>query len=58
MRMSINAANPLVRTLAELMGDYPDDDDLQDLAGGIYNDAILYNQELMTPGGSTSSSSA
>ena len=49
MRMSINAANPLVRTLAELIALAPEDDDLQDLAIGIYNDAILYNQELMTP---------
>lgn len=49
MRMSINAANPLVRTLAELISLAPEDDDLLDLAIGIYNDAILYNQELMTP---------
>ena len=49
MRMSINAANPLVRTLAELTAAAPDDPDLLDLTLGLYNDAILYNQELLTP---------
>ncbi len=49
MRMSINAANPLIRTLANLVESHPADDDLRDLMLGIYNDAILYNQELMTP---------
>jgi molecular chaperone HtpG len=49
MRMSINAANPLIRTLAELIGEAPEDPDLIDLTLGVYNDAILYNQELMTP---------
>lgn len=49
MRMSINATNPLIRTLASLVVDDPDDEDLRDLMLGVYNDAILYNQELMTP---------
>jgi HSP90 family molecular chaperone len=49
MRMSINAGNPLVRTLAALIEETPEDPDLTDLMLGIYNDAILYNQELMTP---------
>jgi molecular chaperone HtpG len=49
MRMSINAANPLIRTLASLVEIYPEDDDLLDLMRCVYNDAILYNQELMTP---------
>ncbi len=52
MRMSINAANPLVRKLADLIAldpEDPEDPDLTDLAIGVYNDAILYNQELMTP---------
>jgi hypothetical protein len=49
MRMSINASNSLVRTLATLIEETPEDPDLTDLMLGIYNDAILYNQELMTP---------
>jgi len=49
MRMTINAGNTLIRTLAALVADDPDDADLHDLMRGIYNDAILYNQELMTP---------
>jgi molecular chaperone HtpG len=49
MRMSINAANTLIRTLASLVEASPDDEDLHDLMLGVYNDAILYNQELMTP---------
>ncbi|MFT5328711.1 MAG: molecular chaperone HtpG, partial [Planctomycetaceae bacterium] len=49
-RMSINAANPLIRQLAELLQSVGrDDKDVLELIGGIYNDAILYNQELMTP---------
>ena len=47
MRMTINATNPLIRQLAAL--DDFEDDEVIDLMGGIYNDAILYNQELMTP---------
>nr|VFJ64885.1 MAG: Molecular chaperone, HSP90 family [Candidatus Kentron sp. FW] len=47
MRMTINAANPLIRQLAGLE-DF-EDEEVMDLMGGIYNDAILYNQELMTP---------
>lgn len=49
MRMSINAANPLIRTLADLAEADSEDGDLHDLMLGVYNDAILYNQELMTP---------
>lgn len=49
MRMSINAANPFIRELAGLVGTNPEDDDLRDLMMCVYNDAILYNQELMTP---------
>jgi HSP90 family molecular chaperone len=49
MRMSINAGNPLIRTLAALIEERREDPDLVDLMLGIYNDAILYNQELMTP---------
>ena len=49
MRMSINAANPLIRKLADLVVATPEDSDLNDLMLGVYNDAILYNQELMTP---------
>ncbi len=49
MRMSINAANPLIRSLASLVEVNPDDEDLVDLMLCVYNDAILYNQELMTP---------
>jgi len=47
--MSINASNPLVRTLATLVDETPEDPDLTDLMLGLYNDAILYNLELMTP---------
>jgi hypothetical protein len=47
MRMTINAINPLVRELASL-SDF-EGEEVADLMGGIYNDAILYNQELMTP---------
>ena len=49
MRMNINAANPLIRTLATLIVENPEDEDLRDLMRGVYNDAILYNQEMMTP---------
>ena len=50
MRMTINASNKLVNSLA-LLGQklgYKNSD-IQELMLGIYNDAILYNQELMTP---------
>jgi len=47
MRMNINASNPLIRQLAHL-GNF-EDEEVIDLMGAIYNDAILYNQELMTP---------
>ncbi|MCA8993267.1 MAG: ATP-binding protein [Planctomycetaceae bacterium] len=46
IRMTINAASPLIRDLATL--NY-DDEDVVDLMVGVYNDAILYNQELMPP---------
>jgi molecular chaperone HtpG len=45
MWMTINAANPLIRSLASLS---TDDSDARDLLLGIYNDAILYNQDLLT----------
>jgi molecular chaperone HtpG len=49
-RMSINAANPLIRQIADLVRDVGREDaDVIELMAGIYNDAILYNQELMTP---------
>lgn len=47
MRMTINATNPLIRQLAAL--DNFEDSEVIDLMLCIYNDAILYNQELMTP---------
>lgn len=47
IRMTINATNPLIRQLSAL-DDY-EDPEVIDLMGGIYNDAILYNQEMMTP---------
>jgi molecular chaperone HtpG len=46
MRMMINAANGLIRKLAALD---LEDGDVRDLMLGVYNDAILYNAELMTP---------
>ena len=49
MRMNINAANPLIRTLADLSVASPDDKDLAEIMLCVYNDAILYNSELMTP---------
>ncbi len=49
MRMKINAANQLIRTLASLVEESPEDPDLSDLMRCVYNDAILYNQEMMTP---------
>jgi molecular chaperone HtpG len=46
MRMTINSGNELVRKLSQLDSD---DDDVRDLMMSVYNDAILYNAELMTP---------
>lgn len=49
-QMIINSTNPLIRKIAELLGEVgPEDDDVLELMLGIFNDAILYNQELMTP---------
>ncbi|MEM1179813.1 MAG: hypothetical protein AAGM22_15810 [Acidobacteriota bacterium] len=49
-RMSINASNPLIRQVADLHQEIGrEDEDVMELMLGIYNDAILYNQELMTP---------
>ena len=49
-RMSINAANPLIQRVAGLLQTVGrDNKDVVELMLGIYNDAILYNQELMTP---------
>ena len=49
MRMTINASNVLIRTLANLIATIDHDPDLNDVMLGIYNDAILSNHELMTP---------
>lgn len=46
MRLVLNAGNPMVRLLAQQNFDNPD---VINLMLGIYNSAILYNQELMTP---------
>jgi hypothetical protein len=46
MRMTINSGNELVRKLSKLDSD---DEDVRDLMMSVYNDAILYNAELMTP---------
>ena len=45
MRMTINSGNELVQKLAQLD---TDDEDVLDLMMGVYNDAILYNAEMMT----------
>lgn len=45
-KLTINAANPFIRALA--VADWRDDAFI-DLILGIYNNAILYNAELMTP---------
>jgi molecular chaperone HtpG len=45
-KLTINAANPFIRSLAQT--NFRDDAFL-DLVLGIYNNAILYNAELMTP---------
>lgn len=49
MRMNINALNPLIRALADLLVANPQDSDLAQIMMCVYNDAILYNSELMTP---------
>jgi molecular chaperone HtpG len=46
MRLVLNANNPMVRLLAQQDFEHAD---VINLMGGIYNSAILYNQELMTP---------
>jgi len=46
MRLVLNASNPMIRLLAQQDFDHPD---VYNLMLGIYNSAILYNQELMTP---------
>ena len=46
MRMTINAGNEIIQKLALLD---PEDEDVRDLMLGVYNDAILYNAEMMTP---------
>lgn len=46
MRLTINASNPFVQRLAR---QDPRIEPVRDLMMGIYNNAILYNQELLTP---------
>jgi molecular chaperone HtpG len=46
MRMTINCTNDLVQKLSQLD---PDDEDVRDLMMSVYNDAVLYNVEMMTP---------
>jgi molecular chaperone HtpG len=46
MRLVLNAGNPMIRLLAQQNFEDPD---VYNLMLGIYNSAILYNQELMTP---------
>jgi len=46
LRLIINAGNPMVRLLAKQSFENPN---VLDIMLGIYNSAILYNQELMTP---------
>jgi len=46
MRMTINAACPFIQRLAELDNR---DKDVHHLMLGVYNSAILYNAELLTP---------
>lgn len=45
LKLTINASNPFIRALALID---PRDEAFLDLALGIYNNAILYNAELMT----------
>jgi len=45
-RLILNASNPMVRKLAQQ--DF-EDPNVYEIMLGIYNSAILYNQELMTP---------
>lgn len=47
LRLVINASNPLIRRLAKQ--EDLTHHDLTKLMIGVYNNAILYNQELMTP---------
>lgn len=46
MRLVLNASNPMIRLLAQQNFENPD---VLNIIRGIYNSAILYNQELMTP---------
>jgi molecular chaperone HtpG len=46
LRLIINASNPLIKLISQQKFDNPD---VFSLMLGIYNSAILYNQELMTP---------
>lgn len=46
MRLTINAGNPFIQQLAQ---QDPTQFEVQDLMLGVYNNAIVYNQELMTP---------
>jgi HSP90 family molecular chaperone len=48
-RMLINADNPLVRDLAELVRQDPTNDDAIEIAIGLYNAAILANSEGIDP---------
>jgi molecular chaperone HtpG len=45
-KLFINADNPLIRRLAAM---HPAQPDLQHLLINVYNNAILFNQELLTP---------
>ena len=47
IKLTINANNPLIRRLASLQ--QLDDKEVLSIIGGVYNNAFLYNQELMTP---------
>jgi molecular chaperone HtpG len=47
IKLTINASNPLIRRLS-LLPEF-DDKDVINIMLGIYNNAFLYSQELMTP---------
>lgn len=49
-RLTVNAGNPLIRRLAR---QNLADPEVQELMGGIYNNAILANRDLITPGDAT-----
>lgn len=49
-RMTINASNGLIRSLAVALQKLGSEDpDVRELMMGVYNDAVLFNQEMMTP---------